>query len=287
MHPVVGATHEQTFRDLQNMLQKAVKLSYPKLGMAICVYSDASERFWSGIGTQNRPEQLDLPIEEEQHEPLAFVGSEFKNEELGRSTFEKECYAIFQTFEKLDYLLLGSKPAHFYTDHRTLMSVFAPLALEPTLRRHIVSKVQRWTLFLSRFPFVIEHVSGTLNVFADILTRRTRGYRRERKVMRYISSLLLQSQQIVPAADSLKWPESELFLQSQSDFNENKKRLKLDVTDELWKKNAKTWIPSQDLELQLNLIVALQSRSVGHRGFEATKRIPKEEFYWTTLDRGV
>lgn len=204
--------------------------------MVTCFYTDASARFWSGTVTQTSPKQLDLPLEEQQHEPLAFLGSEFKNAKLGCSTFEKEGYAIFQTFEKLDYLLLGAQPAHVYTDHRNLMFSFAPLALEPTLGRHIVSKVQRWALFLSRFPFVIEHVSGKSNVFAHILTRWIRIYRRDLKAMRTISSLLLQSEQLVSAADSFTWPDMDLFLHSQSHCNEGKTGLTLYSTDGLWKK---------------------------------------------------
>lgn len=95
-----GAIHEQKFRNLQNTLQNAAKLSYPKPGIATCVYTDAWERFWAGIVTQTNPKHLDLPLNEQRHEPLAFLGSEFRNAELGWSTFEKEGYAIFQTFEK-------------------------------------------------------------------------------------------------------------------------------------------------------------------------------------------
>lgn len=187
----------------------------------------------------------------------------------------------------MDYLLLGAQPAHVYTDHRNLMFVFAPLALEPTLGRHIVSKVQRWALFLLRFPFVIEHVSGKSNVFADILTRWTRGYLRERKAMRTISSLLLQSEQLVPAAGSFKWPDMNLFLNSQSHFNDGTTGLTRDPADGLWKKYGKIWIPNQDLELQLKLIVVSHCGSVGHRGIDGTKSILKEDFYWKTLDHDV
>lgn len=229
-----GTPHEKAFHDLQDMLHNAVKLSYPKEGMVICIYTDASERFWSGVVTQTQPADLDKSLEEQRHEPLAFLGSEFKNAELGWSTFEKEGFAIFQTFEKLDYLFLGGNPTHVHTDHRNLMFVFAPLALEPTLGRHIVSKVQRWALYLSRFPYVIEHVSGKANVFADILTRWTRGYRKERKALRTISSLFLdRAKQLIPDADSFVWPDFNLIRDAQSCSDESKQGLILDPADNL------------------------------------------------------
>lgn len=88
-------------------------------------------------------------MEEQIHEPLAFLGAAFKDAQLNWSTFEPEGHAIFQTLEKVDYLFMNGDPVHVFSDHRNLMFVFAPLAIEPALGRHVVSKVQRGALFLS------------------------------------------------------------------------------------------------------------------------------------------
>ena len=128
-----GTTHLNAFCDLQDTLHNAVKLSYPKPGMKICIYTDASEIFWSAVVTQCTPESLELPLEERRHEPLAFLGAEFKGAQCGWITFEKEGFAILDTFDKLGYILMGSQPTHIYTNHRNLLFVFAPLALEPAL----------------------------------------------------------------------------------------------------------------------------------------------------------
>ena len=144
-----GPQHEETFFNLQYSLKTAVTLSYPDPEKSICIFTDASERFWSGVVTQCNEADLNLPPSEQRHEPLAFLGSQFKGSSLNWSTFEKEGFAVFQTFEKLDYMLLGHARTHVFTDHRNLLFVFAPLALEPSLGRHIVSKVQRWALYLS------------------------------------------------------------------------------------------------------------------------------------------
>ena len=186
-----GPPHEREFLGLQDALGSAVTLAYPDPDKVISVFTDASERFWAGAVTQTTEAQLKLPLGEQQHDPIAILGSEFKKAQSDWTTFEKEGYAIFQTFMKMDYLLQAQKQTHVYTDHRNLLFVFAPLALEPALVRHIVSKVQRWALFLSRFPYVIEHVSGTENVFADIMTRWTKGYRRNACQLRAVTSMLL------------------------------------------------------------------------------------------------
>ena len=89
--------------------------------MTICVYTDASEKPWSGIVTQTEASQLSLTVEDQVHELLAFIGSAFTGAQLGWSTFEEEAYAIFQTFEKVDYLFLNEQSVHVYTDHRNLL----------------------------------------------------------------------------------------------------------------------------------------------------------------------
>ena len=123
------------------------------------------------------------------HEPLAFLGAPFKKAEINWSTFEQEAFAIYQVFKKLDYLFCDDQPTHVFTDHRNLLFIFAPVALEPALGRHIVGKVQRWALYLSRFTYVIEHVDGEKNVFADILTRWLKGYRSEKRSLRKMAKL--------------------------------------------------------------------------------------------------
>lgn len=212
-----------------------------------------------------------MPNQEQQHEPLAFLGAAFKGAEIGWTTFEKEAFAIFQTFEKLDYLLMDSKPAHVFTDHRNLLFISAPLSLEPALGRHIVSKVQRWALFLSRFPYIIEHVDGDLNVFADILTRWTKGYRRETKSLKTIHSLVEQSAQIVPSADEIVWPDQEDIRSSQERSSNKPLEALLNPETNMFDKQGCIWIPDDDLELQMKILVVSHCGSIGHRGISGTK----------------
>ena len=135
---------------------------------------------------------------EQLHEPLVFLGFEFKGSSLNWTTFEKEPYAIFQTFEKLDYMLIGHARVHVFTDQIS-SNIFATLALEPALGKQIVSKLQRWTLFLSKFNYVIEHINGTDIACADNLTRRVRGYRNEKNLL--CSLVLEEADQLIQSAD--------------------------------------------------------------------------------------
>lgn len=142
-----GQTHSVACTLLKDSIRKSTLLSFPKKGWHIHIYTDASEHAWSGVVTQTKSADMDKPIEEQRQDPLAFVGSEFKNSEARWTTFEKVAYAIFSTFKKLDYLFYSEQPVHVHTDHRNLLFVFAPKSIEPSLGRHIISKVQRWALF--------------------------------------------------------------------------------------------------------------------------------------------
>ena len=283
-----GPTHETSFRDLQDSLKSAVTLAYPDPEKVICVFTDASEKFWSGVVTQTKSDQLELPPGEQQHEPIAFLCSAFKDASENWTTFEKEAFAIFQTFAKLDYLFLVRQDVRVFTDHRNLLFVFAPLALEPSLGRHIISKVQRWALYMSRFHYVIEHVKGEDNVFADILTRWMRGYRNESKGHTAICSMLLQeAEQLIPAADSFSWPSFDSIRHSQQEHDRPSQNLELDAHDGLWKHDGRIWIPQDDLELQLKVMVTSHCGTIGHRGKDATLSILSEDFWWPSVRKDV
>ena len=68
--------------------------------------------------------------------------------------------------------------------------------------RHIVSKVQRWAFYVSRFEYSIEHIKEEDNVFSDILTRWNRGYRQSDSKHALCSLVLSTTEQIVPDANS-------------------------------------------------------------------------------------
>lgn len=90
--------------------------------------------------------------------------------ELNWSTYKKEAFAIFKKFERMDYFVCGTQLVHVFTDHGDLLILFAPMALHPNTQRHVLVKVHRCTIYLSRFQFSIEHIDGKDNVGADMLT---------------------------------------------------------------------------------------------------------------------
>lgn len=265
-----GTPHINAFKSVQESLREAVKLAYVDPDKVTCVFTDASDKHWSGVVTQTSPSELQKPASEQRHEPLAFLGSAFRGAQVHWSTFEREAFAIFPTFERMDYMLMSNNPTHVFTDHRNLLFVFAPLAVEPTLGRHIASKVQRWALYLSRFSYTIEHISGESNVCADMLTRWTRGHRGESDKLMICSLVLDTVEQLVPACEELKWPSMFEFRNSQAKAKHKPKDLARDNFDGIWKKGARIWVPEHDAELKLKIMVVSHGGTMGHRGQDAT-----------------
>ncbi len=78
------------------------------------------------------------------------------------STTERECYAIFMTFQKYEYLLRDI-PFELYMDHENLIYINTPPS----------NKVLRWQLAIQEYDFTRNHIAGEQNIVADGLSRLT------------------------------------------------------------------------------------------------------------------
>jgi RNase H-like domain found in reverse transcriptase len=146
-----GPGEQAAFKDSQVAIMDSMTLAFPDPDKRICVLMDASDRFYASLVTQIDEEQLDLPMEEQDHQPLAFLSGEFKGAQLRCTVPEKEAFAIVDTVTKVDYLLLSHEEFSILSDHLNLTYIYKPLSADPTLARHIVHKLQRWALKMSVF----------------------------------------------------------------------------------------------------------------------------------------
>jgi RNase H-like domain found in reverse transcriptase len=85
----------------------SMTLSFTDSDKRICVFTNDSDRFYADLMTQIHEEQLDLPMEEQDHLPLAFLSGKLKDAQLRWTVPEKKCFAIVDTVTKVDYLLLS------------------------------------------------------------------------------------------------------------------------------------------------------------------------------------
>ena len=161
------------FKNLKDLLSKSVELShfhYEK-DYVLCLFTDASDHFWGIILTQVlRSEWATKPLQEQKHEPLAFLSGTFTGSHYYWPMIIKEGYPIVHAMDRLrQYLSL--KEFVLYTDHRNLVYLFNHLPKENDVKKNVSHMIQRWHVKLLSFNYVIEHIPGTVNIWADILSR--------------------------------------------------------------------------------------------------------------------
>lgn len=87
------------FEQVKWSLCNAVELAHCDPANILCVHTDTSDRFRSGIATECDPAELQKPKIEQIHEPLAYLSSQFTTTQKSRATFEKEVFSIYETFK--------------------------------------------------------------------------------------------------------------------------------------------------------------------------------------------
>jgi hypothetical protein len=145
--------------------------AHPDPKQRICVFTNASDAFYSGMIKQLPEHHLNLPVHDQQHQPLAFTFGRFRGPQERWAIPEKEAFAVIETVTKHSYLILASEQFSILSDHFNLKYMYAPLYLDPSLARHTVSKIRRWALKLATYNYRIEHIAGELNVWTELLTR--------------------------------------------------------------------------------------------------------------------
>lgn len=111
-----GAVHVEVLLSRYDSLRQSVKLAFPKKDNEVCVFTDAYEEFWAGIVLQTSKNQLQQMMQTQKHEPMAFVGGKFVGAQRNETTYEKEGYAIAQTFKRMIYWLWGTLIVILFTD---------------------------------------------------------------------------------------------------------------------------------------------------------------------------
>lgn len=282
-----GAIHDQAFDTVKQQLTAATKLSYPKPDYTTCLFTDASESHWSAIMTQVPNTERRLEIEEQNHEPLCFLSGAFTGSKANWSMPEKEGFAIVEAMCRLDYLTCG-RCVSIFTDHANLIYMYDPYGRNPGMSRHTASKLMRWALKLSAFRYVVEHIPGERNVWADMLTRW--AVRPSNAIKSVPSSLRLKSLMVAPinpGLDSkLDWPTMKEIAASQNRSNTEPPRNFKNI-DGILKNGNVIWIPSKDAQMKIRILIAGHTGMAGHRGWRTTKATVASHFFWEKMGEDV
>jgi hypothetical protein len=132
-----GPEEQAAFKDLQAAIMESMTLAFPDPDKRICVLTDASDRFYAVLVTQIHEKQLNIPVQEQDHQPLAFLSGEFKGAQQRWTAPEKEIFAIVDTVTKVNYLLLSHDEFWILSDHLNLTYIYNPLFADPTLARQL------------------------------------------------------------------------------------------------------------------------------------------------------
>ncbi|KAH9109321.1 hypothetical protein AeMF1_015598 [Aphanomyces euteiches] len=156
--------HAECFESVKTTLQRMVPLAHPDPDKMVCLYTDASDGFWGAIATQVPLDDLELVASEQRHEPLAFLSGAFRGASERWPIAEIEAFAVVESCKRLEYLLIRPGGFRLFTDHRNLVYMFNPLGASPNMAKYQAHKLQRWSLTMTTFPYVIECVAGEDNL---------------------------------------------------------------------------------------------------------------------------
>jgi RNase H-like domain found in reverse transcriptase/Integrase zinc binding domain len=286
---------EKAFRSLREDIRTLMTTAHPDPSKRVCVFTDASDAFYSGMITQVLEHHLDLPVHDQQHQPLAFTSGRFRGSQERWTISEKEAFAVIETVTKHSYLLLAAEQFSRLSDHFNPKYMYAPLSLDRSLARHTVSKILRRALKLTTYNYRIEHIAGQLNVWTDFLTIWGAAVIKITSAPRNDSTLRFGALFVSPLVmDTSNWDfpvaSEVLRLQKAAGRNPDLKEVSttkrgthgLQVNDQ-----GKIWIPTNSVSMQVRLCVIAHCGRGGHRGHQVTLSAIQDHCYWKGMSKDI
>ncbi|CAJ0965986.1 unnamed protein product [Ranitomeya imitator] len=147
----------EAFQELKRRFSSAPVLCQPDVSLPFQVEVDAYE---IGAGAVLSQRSSDGSV----MKPCAFFSRKFSPAERNYDVGNRELLAMKWAFEKCCHWLEGAKHrVVVLTDHKNLTYLESAKRLNP--------RQARWSLFFSRFDFVVSYLPGSKNVKADALSR--------------------------------------------------------------------------------------------------------------------
>ncbi|CAM9858052.1 unnamed protein product, partial [Chrysoparadoxa australica] len=267
---------EQSWQDTKQVLQDAVMLARPKQDWALLAFTDASDLHWGLMLTQVPRAELagGIAVENMQHEPLAFQSGSFSKNQLNWSATDKEAYPIIMMFRRFEHLLW--KQVHLYCDHKALAYIFHPHKAVVTVSKATSLRLHHWAVYLGQFDYVIEHLEGTRNTWADLLSRWRQSTQTAvmRQGMATFSpySTWHTNMEAMPSVKAIKDLQQTTLAsekeegagQLQSGDTLSVDQLVADANG-LMRYEDQVWIPADAKEMQMRLMVVTHTGANGHR----------------------
>jgi hypothetical protein len=285
---------KECFDHVKATLHNSATLSYPTDEATLCLFTDASDNGWAIIITQVQEWDDSKTPTNQAHELLVCMSGTFHGAELNWSVIEKEAYPIVQACTHLDYLLLRPGGFRMFCDHRNLIHIFAP---GKEIKKHVRGKLLRWANRLMEYNYVIEHIEGPNNVWADMVSRwanrpkaklnkftyRKHAHKKRKSQARSTINVAL----LRPLdSESFIWPTLEEIKQAQ-ESKVNLRPTTAECTDDIWYIDGRIWIPPDLHDLIQRLLIISHCGAQGHRGIQVMKTQLSKMFYIQDQTRRV
>jgi len=148
---------QKAFNKLKKVFTMKPVLAAPDLDKEFRVEADASNYATEGV--------LLMKCSDKMWRPVAFISKSLSDTERNYKIHDKEMLAVIRCLEAWRHFLEGAAiKFEIWTDHKNLKYFMKAQKLN---RRQA-----KWALYLSRFNFVLKHVSGSKIGKADSLSRR-------------------------------------------------------------------------------------------------------------------
>jgi len=155
--PWAWTTKEQTaFDDLKQAVTTAPVLAFPNDSAPYCVEADSSDFAMGGVLSQVQ--------EDGKWHPVAFLSKSLDEVQRNYDIGDKEMLAIIRALTEWRHLLEGAEHRfEILSDHQNLKSFMAA--------KNLNWQQARWSLYLSRFDFLLTHRPGKHCGKPDALSR--------------------------------------------------------------------------------------------------------------------
>ena len=306
---------------VKKALVTSVELAHPDDKLEMCLFTDASNEGWSILITQVTDFKDYVPIHKQQHAMLLCTSGTYKGPQLKWTVMEREACPISRSCQTLDYMLMRPRGFRLYTDHKNLIHIFAP---GEEWKAHTRGKLLRWAEYIDCYRYVIEHIEGVHNVWADMMSRWAgqpspsaptsqlvesqveldRLVRLEREkvqhgaqvgALRYTQRKQHKTPRVPQVAlaplrlldrEGFVWPTMDDVVQAQQAV-QAPRDVVMDTTKGCLTKNNCIWIPPEAMELRQRILIVAHCGSMGHRGADAMRLHLKRLFWISNLSNEI
>lgn len=162
--------HTEAFEKCKELVRHQISRYPPAEDDELVLYTDASRLYWSAVLVAIDSEETKKPHINRHVRPVAWTSGSFTGSMLHWGIPEKEAYAVVAACKRLEPLLVRKLGFTVATDHKNLINIF-DMSRRADTQHVLASKLQRWAMYLSRFPMILEHIEGDTNLAADYGSR--------------------------------------------------------------------------------------------------------------------